>query len=72
MSDHPDLSDAGDLSWDEGDLPRHEIKVELLLILSEFGRYMYWVNVEMFSYNPEFDMSDSTCKVYFLCDENFL
>ena len=37
VSDHPDLSDAGDLSWDEGDLPRHEIKVELLLILSEFG-----------------------------------
>ena len=27
MSDHPDLSDVGDLSWDEGDLPHQEIKV---------------------------------------------
>merc|ERR1719264_367510 len=27
VSDHPDLSDVGDLSWDEGDLPHHHIKV---------------------------------------------
>jgi len=27
VSDHPDLSDVGDLSWDEGDLPHQEIKV---------------------------------------------
>ena len=27
LSDHPDLSDGGDLSWDEGDLPHQEIKV---------------------------------------------
>ena len=26
--DQPDLSDVGDLSWDEGDLPHHQIKVK--------------------------------------------
>ena len=52
MSDHPDLSDVGDLSWDEGDLPHQEIKVASL-------GFMYRPHVlgqvEMFSYNPQFE-----------------
>lgn len=31
--DQADLSDVGDLSWDEGDLPHHQIKVNSDFIL---------------------------------------
>ena len=41
MSDHPDLSDVGDLSWDEGDLPHQEIKVAAAAAFMGVGLIFY-------------------------------
>ena len=42
--DQPDLSDVGDLSWDEGDLPHHQIKVNSDFILIWTFPYVHYSN----------------------------